>query len=366
MSSECDRVGGINLSQGICDFPLHPILKNGVLDAMSEGMNHYTSHAGIPQLREAIARKAKQYNHIEADPEKNIIVTSGATGAFYSACAALLSPGDEVILFEPYYGYHQYTLLSLDLRPLYVTLEPPDWEINYQNLEKIITAKTKGIVINTPLNPSGKVFSQEELIRLSEICRKYGLIVFTDEIYEYILYDGLKHISPASLPEFSDNTITISGYSKTYSITGWRIGYCICDEKYAEKIGHVSDLIYVCAPAPFQFAVAKAIDELPQEYYIQLEKEFDYKRALMCNTLNEIGLDPYIPQGAYYVLANVKSIPGKTSKERALHILKKAGVAVVPGEAFYHGEAGNELVRFCFAKPNNILEEACGRLKKLK
>jgi len=365
MSIECDRVNGINLSQGFCDLGLPEPVKNGAKDAMDKGINHYTRYDGLPELRNSIANKMLKYNNINIDPEKNIIVSCGATGAFYSACLALLNPYDEVIIFEPYYGYHVNTILAAGARPVYAKMMPPDWIFEINELEKLISKKTKGIMINTPANPSGKVFSKKELKLLADFSIKHDLFIFSDEIYEYFVYDGAKHISPGSLPEIQDRTITISGYSKTFSITGWRIGYCVCDEKWSTMIGYISDLVYVCGPAPLQMGVSRGIDELPDDFYKSLCKEYLLKRDKFCSVLNKIGLTPFIPQGAYYVLADVSAVPGKTSKEKSMYLLHEIGVASVPGSAFYHDNGGDNMVRFCFAKKDDELNDACERLLNL-
>lgn len=365
MSIECDRVGGINMSQGICDLELPLPVKFGAKDAMDQGINHYTRYDGLLPLREAIAHKMAAYNKIKADPEKNIVVSCGATGAFYSACLALLNRGDEVILFEPYYGYHVSTLIAAGAVPVHVTLTPPEWAFDMKELEKVVTSRTKGIMICTPANPSGKAFSRAELERLAEFAVRHDLFVFTDEIYEYFLYEDHEHISPGSLDIISDRTITISGYSKTFSITGWRIGYVVCHEKWAQMIGYVNDLIYVCGPAPLQMGVACGINELPAQYYESLCHEYYLKREKVCSALSKAGITPYVPHGAYYILADVTRIPGKNSKEKAMFILNEAGVATVPGSAFYASDRGENLVRFCFAKSSEILDDACGRLLKL-
>jgi len=365
MSIECDRINGINLSQGVCDLELPEPVKNGAKDAMDRGINQYTRYDGLPELRNAIAKKMLAYNGIKADPEKNIIVSCGATGAFYSACLALLNPGDEVIIFEPYYGYHINTLLAAGAKPVYVKMLPPGWSFSLKDIEKAVTPRTKGIMINTPANPSGKVFTLDELKQIAAFSIKHDLFVFTDEIYEYFVYDEHKHISPASLPEIKDRAITISGYSKTFSITGWRIGYCVCDEKWATMIGYINDLVYVCGPAPLQIGVARGIEYLPDSFYRHLRDEYLAKRDRICAVLKQAGLHPYVPQGAYYILSDVSNVPGKTSKEKAMYILNKTGVASVPGSAFYHGKGGENLVRFCFAKKDDVLDSACEQLKKI-
>lgn len=365
MSNECDKRQGINLSQGICDLPITPALANAAKAAIDAGENHYTRHDGTDALRKAVAGKLSSYNNIKVNAEKEVVITSGSTGAFYSACLALLDPGDEVILFEPFYGYHAYTLTTLSLTPVFVSLTPPLFNMDISEVEKKITSRTKAIMINTPSNPCGKVFSRSELVQLSQLCEDHDLLVFTDEIYEYILYDGVEHLSPGAIASMRDRVVTISGYSKTFSITGWRIGYCACREELAQAIGYASDTVYVCAPAPLQQAVAVAIETLDSNFYTSLGSCFEKRRNLVCGALSDASLRPYIPQGAYYVLADVSAVPGSTSKEKAMYILDKTGVAVVPGSAFYN-TGGENLVRLCFAKENHILEEACERLASLK
>lgn len=366
MTIECTKQNGINLAQGVCDLPLQDQVKQGAHEAIDRGINSYTRYDGRYELREAICQKAQQYNKIDCDPEKNIVVSAGATGAFFITCLSLLNPGDEMILFEPYYGYHLNTLLTLDLKPRFATLTPPDWQFDIEELEKLCTPKTRAIMINTPANPCGKVFTREELKQLAAFSIKHDLIVYTDEIYEYFLYDGREHISPASLEEIKDRTITISGFSKTYSITGWRIGYCICDEKWTTSIGHINDLIYVCAPAPLQLGVANGLKQLPQSFYQSIREDYQSIRDEFCSILEQNGMIPYIPQGAYYVLTDVSKVPGKSSKEKAMTILNTTGIASVPGNAFYINGDGENLVRFCFAKEKAVLEQAYENLQKLQ
>jgi aminotransferase len=220
-------------------------------------------------------------------------------------------------------------------------------------------------VVNSPANPSGKVFSRTELQWIADFARQHDLFVLTDEIYEYFLYDDLEHLSIATLPGMSERAITISGYSKTFSITGWRIGYAIADARWAHAIGYYSDLCYVCAPAPLQFGVAAGIAKLGDDFYRCLRHEYAVKRDLICSTLTDVGLTPSIPSGAYYVLADASRLPGTSSKAKSMYLLEKTGVASVPGEAFYHDNAGENLIRFCFAKTDADLQDACERLRKL-
>jgi aminotransferase len=308
----------------------------------------------------------RDYNHVNADPEREVVVTVGSTGAFYSAGMALLDAGDEVVIFEPYYGYHVNTLEAMRCQPVYVRLDPPDWSFTRQALERAITPRTRAIVVNSPANPSGKVFSRTEMQWIAECAAKHDLFIFTDEIYEYFLYDGREHISPAALPGMYERTITISGFSKTFSITGWRIGYAVCAAKWAGAIGYFHDLYYICAPSPLQHGVVAGLDELKPDFYRALGEEYRQKRDLICGTLREAGLTPSVPQGSYYVLADSSGLPGRTSKEKAMYLLRETGVAAVPGASFFHDDAGENLLRFCFAKTDEQLQDACRRLAKLR
>jgi aminotransferase len=364
MSIECDKVKGINLAQGVCDTEVPDVVREGAKDAIDGGLNSYTRCDGIAELRQAIAEKMLRFNGIECDPETEVIVNAGSTGSFYSACLALLNPGDEVILFEPYYGYHLHTLIAVEAVPVFVTLKAPDWKFSAEDLERVISPRTRAIVINSPGNPSGKIFTRHELELIAAFVQKHDLFVFTDEIYEYFLYEG-QHISMATLPGMRQRTITMSGYSKTFSITGWRIGYTICDRKWAQAMAYFNDLVYVCAPAPLQRGVAEGIRNLPDEFYRQISREYVQKRDLLCGMLEEVGLTPSVPKGAYYVLANASILPGATGKEKSMYLLRETGVATVAGSAFYHGSGGDNLLRFCFAKTDAELAEACRRLKLL-
>lgn len=366
MSIECERVGGINLSQGVCDTPVPIDVQQGAFEGIQEGFNIYTRYDGLDELRQAIALKMRNYNGLSVDPASEVIVSAGATGALYCACLALLDPGDEVILFEPYYGYHVNTLLSVGAVATSVPMQPPDWTFSMDDLERAVTPRTRGILVNTPGNPSGKVFTRAELQRVAEFASGHDLFVFTDEIYEYFLYDNREHVTPATIPGLAERTISISGFSKTFSITGWRVGYAVASARWAETIGYYNDLVYVCAPAPLQIGVARGLNRLGSPYYDGLRAEYVAKRDQICAALQSVGLTPYVPQGAYYVLADVSSLPGRNSKERAMYLLEKTGVASVPGDAFFQGDRGAGLVRFCYAKSDRDLDEACNRLERLK
>jgi aminotransferase len=366
MSIECDRVGGLNLSQGVCDMPVPEPVRRAAQEAVEEGNNIYTRYDGIERLRQGIAAKLAWHNGLEADPATEIIATAGATGALYSTCLALLDPGDEMILFEPYYGYHRSTLEALGIRPAYVRLSPPDWRFDPADLDRAATPKTRAILVNTPANPTGKVFSRAELESIAEFAKARDCFVFTDEIYEHFLCDGRAHVSPATLPGMRERTVTISGLSKTFSITGWRIGYAVADAKWARRIGYCSDLVYVCAASPLQVAVAAGLELLPRSYYAEVQAEHQAKRDRICAALRAAGLPPHVPQGAYYVMADLSRLPGRTGKERAMRLLERTKVACVPGDAFFHAGGGESLARFCYAKPQADLEEACRRLEALE
>ncbi|MGZ8423235.1 MAG: pyridoxal phosphate-dependent aminotransferase [Nitrospira sp.] len=365
MTLACAKVNGINMSQGVCDTPVPEIVVQAAKDAMEQGRNIYSRYDGIPELRQAIALKLAAYNRITADPETNVTVSAGATGSFQATCMALLNPGDEIILFEPFYAYHIQAILAVEAIPRYVTMRAPEWSWNVQELEQAITPKTKAIVVNTPGNPSGKIFSRSEMEQIAEIACRRDLMVLTDEIYEYFVFDGREHVSMASLPNMAERTITIGGYSKTFSITGWRIGYSAAEATWAKAIGAMSDVLYVCAPTPLQHGVAAGIRALPKSFYAGLATEYQQKRDRFCRALHKAGLPPSIPQGAYYVLADVSRLPGRTGRDRAMYLLDKTGVAGVPGEAFFAGPQGSRFIRFCFAKTHEDLEQASHRIEQL-
>jgi len=365
MTQACVQAKGLNMAQGVCDTPVPSVVIRAASEAMERGKNIYSRFDGLSELRQAVAKKLAQYNGIAADPETDITISAGATGAFHCACLALLSPGDEVILFEPYYQYHISALLAVEAVPVMVKLRAPDWIFSSADVEHAITPRTKAIIVNSPGNPSGKIFSRQELESIAAVAQQHDLFVFTDEIYEYFLYDDRTHVSLASLPGMADRTITIGGYSKTFSITGWRIGYSIAAARWAQAIGAMNDLLYVCAPTPLQAGVAVGIEELPDMFYRDLARDYQRKRDRFCRALAQAGLSPSIPQGAYYVLADTSRLPGTTGKERAMFLLETIGLAGVPGEAFFSGTDGRRFVRFSYAKIDADIDDACRRIARL-
>ncbi|MGA2888984.1 MAG: aminotransferase class I/II-fold pyridoxal phosphate-dependent enzyme [Terracidiphilus sp.] len=365
MSIECDRIGGINLAQGVCDTPVPAPVQEGAIRAIHDGHNIYTRLDGISRLRNAIAAKQRRDYGLHYDPESEILVSSGATGGLHAAVMALLNPGDEVLLFEPFYGYHVSTLESMRVTPVFVPLAEPDWALDLAALRAAITPRTRALLLNTPANPSGKVFTRGETEAIAAIVQEHDLFLITDEIYEYFIYDGTRHIAPATLPGVRERTIVISGFSKTFSVTGWRLGYVTTDSRWLPSMSYFHDLTYVCAPSAFQHGAAAGLEELPLSFYTQLATDYQSKRARMLSALQDAGLEPSIPAGAYYVLASATNIPGKTAAAKARHLLAATGVASVAGSAFFRPGHGESLLRFCFAKKDHDLDDACARLRKL-
>ena len=365
MSVACEQMGGINLAQGVCDTPVPVPVQEAAIQAIQAGHNIYTRLDGIGRLRNAIAAKQQRDYGLSYDPETEVLVASGATGGFHAAGMALLNPGDEVLLFEPFYGYHVSTLKSLRIDPVLVPLAEPDWLLDTDALRSAITARTRAIVLNTPSNPGGKVFSMAEIQEVAAVCNAHDLFLITDEIYEYFVYDGLRHISAATLPGMKERTIVISGFSKTFSVTGWRLGYATADRKWMGAMSYFHDLTYVCAPSAFQHGAAEGLEQLPPSFYTELAAAHQEKRTRMLSALTEAGLTPSTPAGAYYVLADATKLPGKTAAEKARHLLAVTGVASVAGSAFFRPGRGENLLRFCFAKKDEDLDEACARLRRI-
>lgn len=362
MTRACNAVGGVNLGQGICDVPTPPLVKEAAIAAIRGDESTYTRYDGTAKLRGALSRKLARHNGITADPETEIVATIGATGALASTLMALANPGDEILLFEPYYGYHLNTAIVAGMTPRFLKLDPPDFTIDFDAVRDAFGPNTRAVLVNTPTNPSGRVWTRDELETLGQIAAEHDALVITDEVYEYMVYPGAEHVSAASIPSLRDRTITIGSYSKTFSITGWRIGFVTAPADLAGPIGLVNDLFYVCAPAPLQQAVADAIDTLGDEYYADMGALYLKKRDRFCSVLSDIGLTPIVPRGAYYVLADISSLGCDTAKDGAMKLLHEAGVASVPGSAFYTGSTGETLTRFCYAKQDVDLDRACEQL----
>jgi Aspartate/tyrosine/aromatic aminotransferase len=365
MSVECDRIGGINLAQGICDTPVPTIVEAAAKQAIEDGNNIYTRCDGIDRLRKAIAAKQLREYGLNYDPENEVMVASGATGGLHAAAMALLNPQDDVILFEPFYGYHAVTLQALRVRPVLVALSEPDWSLDADALRAAVTPRTRAILLNTPGNPSGKIFSRAELEVVASLCIEHDLFLITDEIYEYFIYDGAQHISPATLPGMRERTVVLSGFSKTFSITGWRLGYAVADARWMPTMAHFHDLTYVCPPAPLQLGAAAGLEQLPPSFYAQLASDHQNKRERLLAALVAAGMEAVAPPGAYYILAKTSRLKGGNAREKARNLLYATGVAAVAGSAFFRPGRGEDLLRFCFAKQDAQLDEACERLQKL-
>lgn len=364
MTRAVEAVGGVNLGQGVCDLPTHPAVKRGAIEAIEANRATYSVYEGIAPLRDAIARKLEGYNGVSYDPANEITVTVGSTGAFALAALATIDPGDRVILFEPFYSYHLNTVLVAGGEPRFVATRGDGFAFEERELDAA-AARAKAVVVCTPANPSGKVFTREELETIARVAERHDLLVVTDEIYEYILFDGRRHVSPASLPGMRDRTITISGFSKTFSITGWRLGYAAGPAEILRTMGLLSDLLYVCAPTPLQHGVLEGMSVGP-DYYESLKADYAVLRGLMAEGLSAAGLRPILPQGAYYMLADHAPRGWRSAREAADALLSRAGVAAIPGTAFYsRPEDGEHLLRFCFAKPLEAIEEANRRMARL-
>lgn len=363
MTQACNALGGVNLGQGICDLPAPEAVKRAAKAAIDADQSTYSRFDGVDAFRHAVARKLQRYNGITYNPENEIVATVGSSGALTATLQALFDPGDELIVFEPSYGYHLFSCRVAGVVAKTVTLTAPDFAIDPERVRAAITPQTRAILVNTPSNPSGKVFTREELMQIAEICIEKDLLCITDEIYEYIVYDGGTHVSMASLPGMWERTITLSGYSKTFHITGWRLGYAAAPAPFALAIGLINDLFSICAPTPLQHGVAQAIDELPDSYYTEMCAGYQRTRDEFCGVLSEVGLDPIVPKGAYYVLADNRRLGAASAPEAAMKLLREAGVAGVAGSEFFAGDEGDHLIRFCYAKKPEAIAEASQRLR---
>lgn len=365
------KVDGINLAQGLCIMPTPPQLIEAATAAMKSGHNRYSAAQGIVELRSAIAKRLVSFNRITNATEDCVVVTAGSTGAFEAICQTFLRPGDEVVSFTPFYPYHHNALLRSQVKLRYVELKRPSWEIDFDTLEKSFSPKTKFLLLTTPNNPTGKMFTRAELERIATLCRQHGVFCVTDEVYEYITSPGYEHVSMASLPEMFEHTITMSSYSKTFAITGWRIGFLAAPPAIADILKVTFDQLYVCAPTPLQHAVAAGVANFGPEYYQTLKADYDRKREILVAGLSRAGLSPNIPQGAYYVIADTtKRFPGVSSEAVVDTMIQNVGVGAVPAIDFigteYKGNpARSNFLRFSYAVPDEMLERAVAQLQKL-
>jgi aspartate/methionine/tyrosine aminotransferase len=355
----------INFAQGFPDFPPSPEIVQAAHQALDDGYHQYATTWGAPQLRKAIADKRCKTFDIDVDPDRHVTVTCGATESMMAAMLATVDPGDEVVIFEPYYENYGPDCILSGAIPRYVALHPPDWRFDPEELKGAVTKKTRAIVVNTPHNPTGKVFSEEELLLISDLCREHDAIAITDEIYEHLVYEG-KHISIATLPGMAERTITISGASKTYSVTGWRIGWLIAPPHLTAGIRKVHDFLTVGAAHPLQIAVAHAL-EFPPSFYDALLEEYRGRRDAMVAGLREVGFDPVEPKGAYYVMAGIQDLGWDDDVAFAKHLIETVAVATVPGSSFFHDPAlGRHHLRFSFPKRMETIARGLEALRQLQ
>lgn len=354
--------GAINLAQGFPDFPAPDLVKEAAREAISRDVNQYSITWGSARLRQAIAVKYQHWYGMDVDPDRHVTVTCGATEAMVAALMAVVDDGEEVILFEPFYENYGPDAILCGANPVFVPLES-DGSVDLERVAAAFSDRTAAIVINTPNNPSGRVFTMDELAAIGDLCRRYGAYAVTDEIYEHIYYEG-KHVPMATLPEMSDWTITISGASKTFSVTGWRIGWIVAPEVVSDAIRKVHDFLTVGAPAPLQEGVAAGLEELGEDYYEDIARSYLRRRDLLCGGLVRAGFKCEPPAGAYYVMAEFSGVRDSDSDVAfAEWLTREIGVAPVPGSSFFNSpHGGRNLVRFAFCKTEDLLKRAVSLL----
>ena len=371
MTRQAQLYGAMNLAQGFPDFPAPAELKRAAQEAIENDVNQYAITWGAKNLRNGIARQAKAWQGLEVDPEKNITVCCGSTEAMIASLLAVTNPGDEIISFEPYYENYGPDAILSGARPRFVSLRPPahpagEWTFDEGELRRAFNRHTKAIIVNTPNNPTGKVFTREELQLIADLCQQHNALAITDEIYEHILYDGAEHISMASLEGMSERTITINGISKTYSVTGWRVGWAIAPAAVSDAIRKVHDFLTVGAPAPLQEAAAAGLS-LPRSYYVELARGYGRRRDRLQAVLSEAGFKAYLPKGAYYMMTDISRFGFKDDVAFTQYLVKEVGIAAVPGSSFYsQPRSGAQQVRFAFCKRDATLEEAAQRLLRVR
>jgi aspartate/methionine/tyrosine aminotransferase len=357
--------GAVNLSQGFPDFPAPAEVKDAACRAIEADVNQYAVTWGARSLRQAIASKFTALYGVPVDPEREVTVTCGSTEAMIAALLAVLDPGDEVVIFEPFYENYGPDAILSGAVPRFVTLRPPDWSFDPEELAKAFNDRTRAIVLNTPNNPTGKVFTRAELETITALCLKYDVLAITDEIYEHILYDGAVHVPMAALPGMAERTITINGMSKTYSVTGWRVGWAIAPPALTGAIRKVHDFLTVGAAAPLQEAGALAL-ALPASYYEDMAAGYARRRDRLLAIVEGAGFRTYRPAGAYYVMTEIGDLGWDDDVAFAKHLVENIGVAVVPGSSFYQEPAhGRRQVRFAFCKKEETFAEAERRLARL-
>lgn len=360
------RHGAVNLAQGFPDFPAPADVKEAARRAIAEDVNQYSITWGAKRFRDAIRDYYKRFYDLEIDPEREITVCCGSTEGMIASLLALLNSGDEVVVFEPFYeNYWPDSQLSGAVCR-YVQLRPPDWTFDASELRAAFTDRTRAVIVNTPNNPTGHVFSAEELMEIARLCEEHDCLLITDEIYEHIIFDGERHISPITLPGMRERCVLVNSLSKTFSVTGWRVGWVIAAPELTESIRKVHDFLTVGAAAPLQAAGVTAL-ELPDSYYRELARTYTAKRDRMVEILENAGFRCYLPKGAYYVMCDISGFGFPDDVTFGKHLLEVAGVAAVPGSSFFSEPgAGPQMIRFCFAKKPETLDAAGERLQQIR
>jgi aminotransferase len=359
------EVKAVNLAQGYPDFSAPEEIKRAAQEAIAQDVNQYAITWGSKPFRDAIAAKYRKWHGLDYDPDREITVCCGATEGMIASMLAVTNPGDEVIVFEPYYeNYGPDTLLCEAKRKL-VTLRPPDWTFDPDELRRAFTQRTKAIILNSPNNPTGKVFTRQELETIAALCEEFDALAITDEIYEHILYGSASHIPIMTLPGMRERSILVNSMSKTYSVTGWRVGWVLAPPDLTDSIRKVHDFLTVGAAAPLQQAGVLAMS-LPDSYYDKLAKDYQGRRDLLLSRLEQAGFRCFRPDGAYYIMTDVRDFGFPNDHAFVRHMIEQAGVAAVPGSSFfYNPDQGSSLIRFCFCKKYETLEEAGRRLQKI-
>jgi aspartate/methionine/tyrosine aminotransferase len=371
MTRQAMQYGAVNLAQGFPDFAAPAEIKKAAQDAIAADVNQYAITWGAKNLRNAIARQMQEWRGLTVDPEREIVVCCGSTETIVATLLAVCNKGDEVIVFEPFYENYGPDSIISGAKPRFVSLRPPqdpggEWTFDAQELREAFQHHTKAIILNTPNNPTGKVFTRRELELIRDLCVEYNVLAITDEIYDHILYDGAQHISIASLEGMRERTITINGLSKSYSVTGWRVGWAVAPPAITNAIRKVHDFLTVGAPAPLQEAGAAALS-LPPSYYQQLAERYRKGRDQLIPALEKAGFVCYRPRGAYYVMTDISAFGANNDVEFASYLVREIGIACVPGSSFYkHPKDGSQQVRFAFCKKPETLTEAQRRLEKLR
>ena len=370
MTREALKHGAVNLSQGFPDFSAPDDIKQVAMKAIAADINQYAITWGARDFREAIAQKTKWYLGLDVDPETELTVTCGSTEGMIAAMMATVDPQEEVVIFEPFYENYAPDAILSDAKPRYVPLRAPDWTFDRDELRAAFNQQTKAIIVCNPNNPTGKVFTRAEMEFIAGLCQEFDALCFTDEIYEHILYPReaaeIQHISMAQIDGMRDRTVIVNSMSKTYSVTGWRVGYCVAPPEITSAIRKVHDFLTVGAAAPLQAAGAYAL-QLPPEYYDKLQSEYRARRDLLLPVLDDAGFKTFVPDGAYYIMTDISAFGFKDDVEFTRHLIREVGVACVPGSSFYSvAERGRQQVRFCYCKKDETLNAAAERLQKLR